>query len=120
VSLDYTLSRVMPSGYTRSQYLRSLLLQKRDRTFWLVLYHEIAGSSFFTAPPNPQEIAGVSRDIVHPDVTVNLTFTTPIAEAVLYRPNDSATAITNYLAPQNLSIRVNDTPVVLKLSRPTD
>ncbi|HWI56344.1 MAG TPA: hypothetical protein VNZ22_03910, partial [Bacillota bacterium] len=112
-ALDYTLTKVMPSGYSRSQYVRSLLFQKRDRTFWLVLYHEIASSSYTTS--TGQTITGVARDLTHPDVTVNLAFNTPIAEAVVYRPNDSATAVTNYLQPQTLSVAVNDAPVVLQL-----
>lgn len=115
-ALDLAMTKVMPSGYNRTNYLRSILFQKRDQTFWLVLYHELASSSYYTAPPNPVAITGVARDIIHPDATVNLTFNTPIAQATIFQPNIAATAITNYTAPQTLSVAVNDTPVVIELT----
>ena len=112
-ALGYTLTKTMPKGYGRPQYLRSLLLQKRDGSFWLVLWHEIASSSFYTAAG--QAISGVARDIEHPDVSVKLTFDTPVANATVFRPNQSADSQTNYVAPQTMTIPVNDSPVLIKL-----
>ncbi len=116
--VDFTLTKTMPSGYNRPQYVRSALFQKRDQTFWLVLYHEIASSSYTTSTGT--QITGMARDIIHPDVTVQLAFNTPIAEATLYQPNASTTARTNWVKPQNLSLLINDSPTViqLKVDRP--
>ena len=112
--LDFTLTRQMPANYSRSQYVRSLLFQKRDGTFWLALWHEVASSSYTSV--GGQEIAGVARDIIHPDVKVTLKFNTPIAAAEVYRPNTSDTVGTNYATPQSITVAVNDSPVLLRLS----
>ena len=79
-SLKYTLSFKPPAGYERTQYLHHLLLQKRDRSFYLVLWHEISNGDTTSTP---------AREIKPPAMPTMLTLKTPISRAQVYSLDDS-------------------------------
>jgi hypothetical protein len=112
-ALGYSLNITMPPGYTRTNYLRSVVFQKRDGSFWLVLYHEIASSSFYTS--NGLAISGTARDIIHPNVIVTANIYAPLQSATLYAPNLTNIPVAIYGAQQTFTLAVNDQPVILKL-----
>ena len=112
-SLDYSIRVTPPSGYSRTQYIRNMLFQKRDGTFWIVLYHEIANTA--STNPDGSDIPGTTRSISHPDIPVTITFGTPIKTIKSYRPNDSISPLSTNSNVASFTVQVRDTPLLLKV-----
>lgn len=106
-SLDYTLALTMPSGYTKSNLVKQVLLQKADGTFVLLVYHNIASAQ-----------VGNSRDIPlsHPDVAATLTLpgNFNIRNTTL-RSDAIAPATVSVAATNSYTFTVNDTVTILEL-----
>ncbi|WP_218080019.1 glycoside hydrolase family protein [Anthocerotibacter panamensis] len=100
-SLDYTLS-----GNTTN--LRHTLLQKRDRSFYLILW-QAAKSSYW-----PGE-ARSGQDIYVAPTQVTLTLNTKITQATTYLPNTSTNPTGQYTKPTQINLSVPDYPLVLAL-----
>ena len=114
-ALDYTLQINPPSGYNRTQYVRHMLFQKRDGTFWLVLYHEIADSSSATA--DGKNINGPTRELTHPEMPMVITFgpTVKLARAETFLPQNSTNIVATLSQPRELKLNVPDQVLLLKL-----
>jgi hypothetical protein len=80
-------------------------LQKRDGTFYLILWQEVESWD-----------SVAWEDIVVADQPLTVTFNTAIREADLYRPFESAESIDLYPSPQQIALNVPDHPLVLKLT----
>ncbi len=105
-SLNYTLTVNPPSGYD-AQYVHHLLLQKRDGSFYLVLWNEISDDDITNSPP---------REIVPPDMPVTLTLKTPISSATVYSLDDSgAQSSTPMSASSSLALNVSDKAMIVRL-----
>lgn len=109
-ALDYTLSVTPPAGYNRTQYVHDLLLQKRDGTFYLVLWHEISNNDITTTP---------NREITPPAMPTKVILTTPISSATVYSLNDlgNKSSVAARLSNNTLSLNVTDKAMVVKLTR---
>ena len=108
-ALDYTLTVTPPTGYNRTQYVHSLLLQKSHGAFYLVLWHEISNNDITVTP---------TRTIVPPAMPTKVTLKTPIKSAMLStwddagNKTDTSTGISN----NTISVNVTDKVTVLKLT----
>lgn len=108
-SLDYSLSYVMPSDYTRSSLVKDVLVQKADGTFVLMVYHNVGIA--ITAD-------GVrSTDLTHPNVAATLTLpkgynikNTTLRTDMVAPTATSVTNVTSY------AFNVNDTVTILELT----
>jgi len=96
-SLDYTLQG-------NPQTIHHTLLQKRNGTFYLLLWQEV--SSFDLEQ---------RADISVPDQPITLTLNTPIQEARLYLPLNSTDSISQYSQPKQLQLTIPDHPLLLEL-----
>jgi hypothetical protein len=97
-SLDYSLS-----GNTAD--VHRTLLQKRDGRFYLVLWQEVSSYDL-----------EAKRDISVVDRKVTLTLDRSISEAVIYRPNRSATPLEQHSSPRRLTLDVPDELLVVELT----
>ena len=104
-SLDYTLAVNPPASYGRTQYIHHLLLQKRDGTFYLVLWHEIANADTTNSPP---------REIAPPDMPVTLTLKVPLS-ATVYALDDGGNMSSTSMSASALSLNVSDKVTIVKL-----
>lgn len=100
-NLNYSLS-----GDTAG--VHRTLLQKRDGTFYLVLWQEV-----------PSYDLEIKRDISVPNQKVTLTLNQPIKEASTYLPNVSNTPVKQYVTPKQFDLDVPDHPLVVEL-KPAD
>lgn len=98
-SLGYSLS-----GDTAD--VRQTLLQKRDGRFYLILWQEAPGYY----DPN------AGREIPVPANRVTLTFDQPIQQATTYLPNVSAAPVEQQNAPEQLTLDVPDSPLVVEIT----
>ena len=97
-SLDYSLG-----GETEN--VHRTLLQKRDGSFYLVLWQEV-----------PSYDLDTNRDLPVGSKRVTLTLNQPIDTATTYLPGESATLLDVYSSPQQLTLEVPDHPLVVELS----
>lgn len=84
------------------------LLQKRDGTFYLVLWQEASSYNLST-----------KRDTSVPARRVTLTLNQRVGTATTYLPNISTSPVKRYAAPRRLALNVPDHPVVVKLAPPS-
>lgn len=98
----------MIANYDRTQYVHHLLLQKRDRTFYLVLWHEISSYDTSTTPP---------REIEPPNMPVTLKLNQPIQSSTIYTlgTDGSWKASSANLKNSQLQLSVPDRVLVVKL-----
>ncbi len=108
-ALDYTLTVTPPSGYNRTQYVHSLLLQKTDSAFYLVLWHEISNSDNSVTP---------TRIIDPPTMPTKVTINTPISRASIFSLNDAGnkTEVDIAISNKTISVGVTDKVTILKLT----
>lgn len=97
-SLHYQLSGELKN-------IHHILLQKRNGTFYLILWQEVKSWNNHSR-----------KDIIIADRSVNVTFNTAIQEATIYRPLESSQSIQQYPSPQQITLKVPDHPLVLKLT----
>lgn len=107
--LAYTLRVAPPVGYDRTQYVRQVLLQKQDGTYYLVLYHEIANSNNATTP---------QAVLTHPAMPTTLTLPASIRQvtAYTYDAGYNFQAVPVQLSNNQLTVPVQDQVLVLALS----
>ena len=105
--LNYGLNVNPPTGYDRTQYVHHLLLQKRDGTFYLVLWHEISNGDITSTP---------AREIAPPAMPIKLTLKTPIARARVYSWDDMGN-LSSKLVPASspISLIVPDKVMLVQL-----
>jgi len=96
-TLDYALS-----GNTTN--VHHTLLEKRDGTFYLILWQEVSGFDV-----NSKQNINVSS------LQVTLTLNKPIAKATIYLPNNSTAWIEQDTNPNQLKLNVPDYPLVVEL-----
>lgn len=80
------------------------LLQKRNRTYYLIIWKEV--SAF--------DVNSSQRLTVEPQ-HITMMLSTPVSKATLYQPNLSATAGKTYFNPKSLDLSVTDTPLIVEL-----
>jgi hypothetical protein len=97
-SLNYQLSGQLSN-------VHHTLLQKRDGTFYLILWQEVKSWDKVN-----------KKDIIIADRAITLTLNTAIREAAIYRPLNSATPVKLYSSPRQIALKVPDHPLVLKLT----
>ena len=109
-ALDYTITVTPPTGYNRTQYVHSLLLQKASGSYYLALWHEISNNDITVTP---------TRTIVPPAMPTKVTVNTPVSNASLTTFDDAgnksevSVAITN----KTVSVNVTDKVTILELAR---
>jgi hypothetical protein len=115
--LDYSLEVQSSGTYVRTQYVHDLLLEKSDGDFYLLLWHEISGTSNTDMGGNA--LAGAQRDIAPPALQTTITLSDNITSATLYSYDGAW-----QLDPQPLSIAggkimlaASDMLSVIRLSR---
>jgi hypothetical protein len=115
-ALDYAVKVNAPPGYDRTQYVRHALFQKRDGTFWLALYHEIADSSSATA--DGKDLPRPARSLVQPDMPVVITFGPgiTIGQAETFLPRNSVEPVDTIRRPRELKLNVPDEVMLVKLT----
>jgi len=108
-SLDYTLTVTPPDGYNMTQYVHSLLLQKQDGTFYLVLWHEISAGDISSTPV---------REIKPPAMPTTITLNTPLSSARVYSLDDSGKMSSSAVTISNntMIIKVTDKAMIVKLT----
>ncbi|MUL35703.1 hypothetical protein [Gloeocapsopsis dulcis] len=107
-TLDYTLDVTPPQAYTREKYVKSLLLQKRDGDFYLVLWHDISNGDTTSTPV---------REIEPPPMPTQIQLNTPIANATVYSLDDLGN-MSMYNATINgntINVAVTDKAMMVKL-----
>ncbi|GAB4457747.1 MAG: hypothetical protein OHK0029_18050 [Armatimonadaceae bacterium] len=111
-ALDFTLA-VSPVGeWTRTQYVHSLLLQKRNGDYYLLLWHEVANEDKSVTP---------RRQIQPPPMPATLTLNTPVSQDVEVYEWDEQGKMTSRsarLTAKRLSVNVPDRVLAIRL-RPT-
>jgi outer membrane biosynthesis protein TonB len=96
-SLDYSLEGAPSTA-------RQLLLQKRDGSFYLVLWNRVSvWDQSKRADVNPA------------DASVTLKLGQPIAGAEVYEPNTAATAVSSASNPTSLKLNLSERVTVVKL-----
>lgn len=96
-SLDYALI-----GDTTN--VHRTLLQKRDGTFYLVLWQEVASDGASPVAERP--------------LTVDPAM--PVGKVTVYRPNFSSAPVNAYAAPDKVNVSVPDYPVILEIEPAAD
>ena len=96
-SLDYTLS-----GNTTN--IHHTLLQKRDGTFYLILWQEVLSFKVQN-----------KKDILVPEQSMILTLNTQISQAAAYKPINSITPIKQWTNPKQLRLKIPDHPLAIEL-----
>lgn len=96
-SLDYGIQGAPSSA-------RQLLLQKRDGSFYLVLWNRVSVW-------NPQ----TRTDIDPPDVPITVQLNQPIARAEVYEPNTSASPLSTATNPSAVKLNLSERVSVIKL-----
>ncbi|MBW4665173.1 MAG: hypothetical protein KME01_13385 [Chroococcus sp. CMT-3BRIN-NPC107] len=106
--LDYTLTVTPPSGYNRTQYVHSLLLQKTNNSFYLVLWHEVSNTDNSVTP---------TRTIDPPAMPTKVTLNTPIRTASVFSLDDAGntTETSVAIANKTVSLDVTDKVKILVL-----
>lgn len=96
------------ANYDRTQYVHHLLLQKRDRTFYLALWHEISSYDTSTNPP---------REIEPPSMPATLKLNQPIRSATIYTLGTDGRLKTTPASLKNnqLELNVPDRVMLVKL-----
>jgi hypothetical protein len=96
-SLDYTVSGAPSSA-------QQLLLQKRDGSFYLVLWNRVSVWN------------QANRTDVDPaDVPITVSFGQPIAGAEVFEPNVSASAVSSASKPTSLELELSPRVTVIRL-----
>jgi hypothetical protein len=95
--LEYTLK-----GNTNK--VHHTLLQKRDGTFYLILWQEVRSYSLRK-----------QRDIFVSDRPLKLILNTSMSQATLYQPSYSLNPIAEYTNPKQIEIQVPDHPLAIAL-----
>lgn len=98
-TLDYTLT----GGALQ---LQQLLLQKRDGTFYLVLWQEVESFNVYT-----------KETVEIPPLPVTLTFKKSQGYITTYLPVNGNDAVQTYGKTRTLTLEVPDHPLVVKLAR---
>jgi hypothetical protein len=80
--LQYSLAVQANGAYTRTNYVHDLLLQKRDGTYYLLLWHEVSSAAL--AAPDGKAYAGTAVDLHPPALTTTIALPSGIASASLY------------------------------------
>ncbi len=108
-ALDYSLTVTPPTGYNRTQYVHSLLLQKSSGVFYLVLWHEISNGDITATP---------TRTINPPAMPTKVTLNTPIRSAMLSTWDDAGNRAETSIGISNktISVNVTDKVTILKLN----
>jgi hypothetical protein len=108
-ALDYTLIVTPPSGYNRTQYVHSLLLQKTNGSFYLVLWHEISNSDNSVTP---------TRIVDPPTMPTKVNLNTPISSASIFTLDDAGnkTEADIVISNKTISVGVTDKVMILKLT----
>lgn len=107
-TLNYNLAIAAPPNYDKTEYVRDLLLQKRDGSFYLVLWHEISNSDISTTPV---------REINPPPMPTQVNLSTPIRSATVYTLDDAGKMSSKAAAIKNnkISLKVTDKATIIKL-----
>lgn len=108
-SLNYTLNFKPPAGYERTEYVHNLLLQKRDGTFYLVLWHEISNGDISSTPV---------REITPPAIPTTVKLTKPISLVRVYSLDDAGnmSEATTTIKNNTISLNVPDKVTIVKLT----
>jgi len=109
-SLNYKLTFKPPAGYERTQYVHHLLLQKRDGSFYLVLWHEISNGDINSTP---------TREIQPPVIPTTLQLITPIRRAQVYSLDDfgNMSEASATISNNTITLNVADKATIIKLSK---
>ena len=96
------------ANYDRTQYMHHLLLQKRDGTFYLALWHEVSSYDTSTQPP---------REIQPPTLPVTLKFGQSIRTVATYTFGEDGRVTTTPMRLTNnqLALDVPDRVMIVKL-----
>lgn len=108
-SLKLKFTVTLPQGYDRIQYVRKLLFKKSDGSYYLVLYHEIAGSD---GSKNPQ------TELEHPVIPITIDLDDKITSVNQYSYNDTYNFVKNQLSINengSIKLEVSDKVTILQL-----
>ncbi|KJH72669.1 hypothetical protein [Aliterella atlantica] len=107
-AVNYKLTFKAPPKYDRTEYVHDLLLQKRDGSFYLVLWHEISNGDRSRTPV---------REINPPPIPTQVNLVTPIRSATIYTLNDVGNMATKAAPIRNnrISLNVTDKATIIKL-----
>lgn len=126
-ALDYTLA-VSPvkgykdpntgivSDYDRTQYVHHLLLQKRDGSFYLLLWHETTSSQINDGGPNGTVVAG--HAVTPPALPAILTLPAGITHVARMVPNEGPGATVLPVVNHQLSLTIPNQIVILRIPPP--
>ncbi|UBF24401.1 hypothetical protein K9N68_22220 [Kovacikia minuta CCNUW1] len=94
--------------YDRTQYVHHVLLQKRDRSFYLALWHEVSSYDTSAKPP---------REIQPPAMPTTLKLQQPIRSTVIYTFDDNGNLKMTpaKLTNNQLELKVSDRVTIVKL-----
>src|SRR5579883_750381 len=94
--------------YDRTQYVHHVLLQKRDRTFYLALWHEVSANDTSVNPP---------REMQPPAMPATLKLNQPIRTVAIYSLGDDGhwTTTPVRLTNNQLELTVPDRVTIVKL-----
>lgn len=106
-SLDYSLKIDPPPGYERTQYVHDLLLEKKDGSYWLILWHEIANSIHLGNGP--------ARELRHPAIPAHIALRRPPHSIRIHRLDGGATRTLNVAALNSEVLSVTDLPTILEI-----
>jgi hypothetical protein len=98
----------MVTHYDRTQYVHHLLLQKRDGTFYLVLWHEISSYDMSAKPP---------REIRPPAMPATLKLKQPMRQTTVYTFKEDGNFTTRSMKLKNrqLELQIPDRVMIVKL-----
>lgn len=107
-SLDYTLAYTMPTGYTRSNFVKQVLLQKANGNFVLIVYHNIANADISGG--------GIAVDINHPSIDATLSFPKSYKLTALTLRDDAVAPTPVYTTTSAFTFKITDTVTVIEIA----
>ena len=102
--LAYSILASPVGGYTRTQYVHDLLLQKSSGDFYLLLWHEVAGAKIVNSADQP--LTSTAIDLAPPALPTTISLPSEVSQATLYSYNANFTFAATPLVITNHQITV--------------
>lgn len=107
-SLDYSLQFTMPDGYTRSNYVKQILLQKANGNFVLIVYHNIANANVSGG--------GKAVDMSHPSIDATLSLSKSYKLTLTSLRDDTTAPTPVYANTSNFNFKITDAVSLIEIS----
>lgn len=108
--MDYSVTVTPPAGYNRTDLVRHMLMQKKDGTMYLVLWHEISGADISVTPV---------KELTHPNIPVRVNFGQDVTYSAVFTWDNNGNMSRNdvTISNRNFSMNIQDRITVLRFRK---